>query len=74
MQRLGMTCARPSGCNVVNDDVKPTRLESLIDGSIEAGCSCASGLDKGGMEIVIEQVQPHDIQWSRTLPQRHKVR
>src|SRR5690348_14948953 len=37
MQRLGMTCARASGCRVVNDDVEPTRLEPLIDGSIEGG-------------------------------------
>jgi hypothetical protein len=53
MQRLGMTCARPSGGNVVYDDVKPTRLEPLIDSSIEAGWGCASGLEKGGMEIVV---------------------
>ena len=56
MQRLGMTCARPSGCNVINDDVKPTRLEPLIDGSIETGRGCPPGLKKGGMEIVVEQV------------------
>ena len=69
-----MTCARPSGGNVVNDDVKPTRLEPLIDGLIETGRGCSPGLEKGGMEIVVEQVQPHDIRWSRTLRQRHKVR
>src|SRR4051812_40514637 len=56
MQRLGATCARSTGGNVVNDDVEPTRLEPLIDGSIERSRSCASRLDEGRMEVVVEQV------------------
>ena len=67
MQRLGMTCARPSRCNVVDDDVKPTRLEPLIDGLIETGRGCPPGLEKGCVEIVVEKVQPYDIRRSRTL-------
>jgi hypothetical protein len=74
MQRPRVTCARPSGCNVVNDDVKPTGLESFIDSSIETRRGCPSALEKGGMEIVIEQMQPHDIRRVRGVRQRYEVR
>ena len=74
MQRLGTTCARPSGGNVVYDDVGPTRLQPLVDGSIEVGRRCAPGLDQRGVEIVVEQVQPQDIRWLRGLRHRHEVR
>ena len=65
MQRLGIARARPDGGSVVNDDIEPTGLESLVDGSIEVGRRRAPGLDQCGVEIVVEQVQPQDIRWSQ---------
>ena len=60
MQRLGVARARPDGGGVVYDDVRPTGLQLLVDGSIEAGRRCAPGLDQRGVEIVVEQVQPQE--------------
>ena len=37
MQRLGVARARPDGGGVVDDDVGPTGLQPLVDGSIEVG-------------------------------------
>jgi len=46
---------------VVYDDVGPTGLQPLIDGSIELGGRRAPGLDQRGVKIVVEQVQPQDV-------------
>ena len=50
MQRLGVARARPGDGGVIDNDVKPTRLESIIDGTIEAGrsASARSGQDGPG--------------------------
>ena len=58
MQRLGVARARPDRGRVVYDDVGPTGLKPLVDGSIEVGRRRAFGLDQRGVEIVVEQVQP----------------
>ena len=74
MQRLGVARARPSGGGVADDDVGPTRLKPLVDGSIEVGRCRALVLDQRGVEIVVEQVQPQDIRGLRGLRHRHEVR
>ena len=63
MQRLGVARARPCGGGVVDDDVGPTGLQPLVDGSIEAGRRRTLLLDQRRVEIVVEQVQPQDIRW-----------
>src|ERR1700722_3055931 len=52
MQRLGVARPRPDGGGVVYDDVGPTRLQPLVDSSIEVGRSRAPGLGPRGGEIV----------------------
>jgi hypothetical protein len=74
MQRLGVARARSCGGRVINDDVEPARLESIVDGSIEIGRRRAPGLDQCGVEIVVKQVQPQDIRWLRGLWHRYEVR
>lgn len=74
MQRPGVACTRTGGGDVVDYDVEPTRFEPLVDGLIEAGFGCASGPDKVAMEIVVQQVQPHDIQSLQAFRQRHDIR
>ena len=61
MQRLGVARARPDGGGVVYDDVGPTGLQPLVDGSIEVGRRRAPGLHQRSVEIVVEQVQPQDV-------------
>jgi len=73
MQRLSVAGARPSGGGVVDDDIGPAGLEPFVDGSIEVGRRRAPGLDKLGVEIVVEQVQPQDVRWLRGLRHRHEV-
>jgi hypothetical protein len=58
MHRLGVARARPDGGGVVDDDVEPTGLQPLLDGSIEVGRRRALGPNQLGMEIVVKQVQP----------------
>nr|WP_197681329.1 hypothetical protein [Afipia sp. GAS231] len=69
---LAHACA--DGGGVVYDDVGPTGLQPLVDGSIELGRRRAPGLDQRGVEIVVEQMQPQDIRWLRGLRHRHEVR
>src|SRR3984893_6045359 len=74
MQRLGVARARPDGGGVIYDDVGPTGLQPLVDGSIEVSRRRAFSLDESGVEIMVEQVQPQDIRRLRGLRHRHEVR
>ena len=74
MQRLGVARARPDGGGVVYDDVRPTGLQPLVDGSIKVGRRRALGLDQHRVEIVVEKMQPQDIRWLHGLRHHHEVR
>jgi hypothetical protein len=74
MQRLGVARARPDGGSVVYDDVGPAGLQPLVDGSIELFRRCALGLNQGGVQIVVEQVQPQNVRCLCGLRHRHEVR
>jgi len=67
MQRLGVARARPDRGGVIYDDVGPTGLQPLVDGSIEVSRRRAFSLDESGVEIMVEQVQPQDIRRLRGL-------
>jgi hypothetical protein len=73
MRRLGAARVRPDGGCVVYDDVRPSGLQPLLDGSIEGGRRSALGPDQRGVEIVVEQVQPHDVRLLRGLRHRHEI-
>ena len=55
MQRLGVADARPASRGVIYNDVEPTGLQTLVDGSIEVGRCRALGLDQRSVEIVVEE-------------------
>ncbi len=74
MQRPGLASARPDGGRMVDDDIRATRLQPLVDGSIEVGRRRAPGLDQVGVQVVVEQMQPQHIRRLRDLPHRHEVR
>ena len=59
---------------MVDDYEEATGLEPVVDGAIEPNRSRAPSLVQCGVEIVIEQVLPHDVRRLRGLRHRDDVR
>src|ERR1700761_5111781 len=59
---------------MVDDDIRTTGLQSLVDGWIEVRRRRAPGLDQVGVQVVVEQVQPQHIRRLRDFPHRYEVR